>query len=82
MILHSIFDGSDRQTNQLYQDTMTCVRNYDRPDIFYDVYAQLNCSEIAAPGLMARVLHIELEMLMIDLIEQNILNDHRPSLGN
>ena len=48
MILHSSFDGSDRQTNQIYQDDMTCVRNYDRPDIFYDTYAHPKCSETAA----------------------------------
>ena len=79
IILPSSFTGRPRQMYQLYQDVMTIVSYYGKPDLFITFTCNPKWPEISKellpnqnasnrPDLTARVFHIKLQELLKDLI--------------
>src|ERR1700722_9526842 len=78
IILPSSFTGGPRQMYQLYQDAMTIVSHFGKPDLFITFTCNPKWPEITKellpyqtvadrPDLTARVFHIKLQKLMKDL---------------
>ena len=79
IILPSSFTGGPRQMYQLYQDAMTIVSHFGKPDLFITFTCNPKWPEITKellphhtaadrPDLTARVFHIKLQELLKDLI--------------
>src|ERR1043165_9077961 len=84
IILPSSFAGGPRQMYQLYQDAMTIVSHFGKPDLFVtftcnpkwpEVTRELlpNQNAIDRPDLTARVFHMKLQELLKDLLQNNKL---------
>ncbi|XP_021959696.1 uncharacterized protein LOC110855595 [Folsomia candida] len=84
IILPSTFEGSPRNMNQKYQDAMTIVRKFGKPE---DLFVTMTCNpkwdEIVQnlrtgeraenrPDLVARVFKLKLKELLDDLIEKQV----------
>jgi len=78
IILPSSFTGGPRQMYQLYQDAMSIVSHFGKPDLFItftcnpkwpEITRELLPNQNAAdrPDLTARVFHIKLQKLLKDL---------------
>lgn len=77
-ILPSTFKGCTRNMTQSYQDAMSIVRKYGKPDLFVTFTCNPNWSEIMnsllpnqlphdRPDIIARVFKIKLKRLMEDI---------------
>ena len=84
VILPSSFEGSERNMYQHYQDAMTIVTKYGKPDIFLTFTANPKWSEIVEnllphqsasdrPDLVSRVFHLKLKALLHDLLQEDVL---------
>lgn len=83
IILPSSFTGSPRCMHQLYQDAMSIVRKFGKPDLFITFTCNPNWPEIKnallgnqtpadRPDLTARVFHLKLKNLLNDIVQQQI----------
>ena len=83
IILSSSFTGSPRCMHQLYQDAMSIVRKFGKPDLFITFTCNPNWPEIKdaligtqtpadRPDLAARVFHQKLKELMHDIVDKQI----------
>ncbi|KAG9319383.1 hypothetical protein KVV02_002733 [Mortierella alpina] len=81
VVLPSSFAGGPRYMNALYQDAMTIVRYYGKPDLFITFTCNPNWDEIKAqlmpgqvpadrPDLVSRVFQLKLKALLHDLINK------------
>jgi len=86
MILPSTFTGGPRYMKQSYQDAMTIVRKYGKPDLFVTFTCNPGWPEIVnnkgnhavasdRPELVARVFHAKLKQLMSDITENRVFGD-------
>ena len=84
VILPSTFQGSPRNMHQNYQDAMTIVKKFGKPDIFLTMTANRNWPEVREnllphqtandrPDKIRRVFHLKLKELLCDLLERNAL---------
>ena len=84
VILPSCFEGSERNMYQHYQDAMTIVTKYGKPDIFLTFTANPKWPEILEnllphqsasdrPDLVSRVFHLKLNELLHDLSQEDVL---------
>ena len=82
VILPSTFQGSQRNMYQKFQDAMTIVTKYGKPDIFLTITANPNWPEIQENLLphqcsndrpFSRVFLMKLKELLKDLLERNVL---------
>ena len=84
VILPSSFIGSPRHMQQLYQDAMSIVRNFGKPDLFITFTCNPNWSEIQnallpgqtaadRPDLTTRVFRMKFKQLMEDLTKHMVL---------
>ena len=82
VILPSTFQGSQRNMYQKFQDAMTIVTKYGKPDIFLTITANPNWPEIQENLLphqcsndrpVSRVFQMKLKELLKDLLERNVL---------
>ena len=84
VILPSSFEGSERNMYQHYQDAMTIVTKYGKPDIFLTFTANPKWPEILEnllphqsasdrPDLVSRVFHLKLKELLHDLLQEDVL---------
>ena len=84
VILPSSFEGSERNMYQHYQDAMTIVTKYGKPDIFLTFTANPKWPEIVEnllphqsasdrPDLVSRVFHLKLKALLHDLLQEDVL---------
>ncbi|XP_065061666.1 uncharacterized protein LOC135688676 [Rhopilema esculentum] len=84
VILPSTFQGSPRNMQQNYQDAMTIVTKFGKPDIFLTMTANPNWPEVREnllphqtandrPDVISRVFHLKLKELLCDLLERNVL---------
>uniref|UniRef100_A0A7I4XXQ7 ATP-dependent DNA helicase n=1 Tax=Haemonchus contortus TaxID=6289 RepID=A0A7I4XXQ7_HAECO len=83
VILPSSFPGSPRAMVQNYQDAMAIVSKYGKPDLFItftcnpawrEIAEQLSTGQTASdrPDIVARVFHIKLQELFLDLFKRKI----------
>jgi len=81
IILPSTFTGSPRQMHQLFQDSLTIVRYYGKPDIFMTVTCNPNWKEITNELFLGqrpedrpdiRVFNMKLKEIMKDLLQNAI----------
>lgn len=83
VILPVTFLGSPRYMQQNYQDAMSIVARYGKPDLFITFTANTNWPEIInnmdswntvenRPDLVARVFQLKLKQLLFDIIKQKI----------
>lgn len=81
IILPSSFSGSPRCMHQLYQDVMSIVRKFGKPDLFITFTCNPNWPEFKSalfngqspadrPDLTARVFHQKLKELLNDIVEK------------
>lgn len=86
MILPSTFTGGPRYMKQSYQDAMTIVRKYGKPDLFITFTCNPGWPEIVnnkgnhavasdRPELVARVFHAKLKQLMSDITENRVFGN-------
>ena len=84
MILSASYPGSPRALKGLYQDAMTIVRRFGRPDLFTTFTCNPNWREIQEnllpgqaakdmPDIVARVFKLKLKALLKDLLEDDVL---------
>ena len=84
IILSSTFTGSTRYFQQLYQDAMSIVREFGKPDLFITVTCNPKWPEITQellydqqapdrPDLVARVFKLKLEAITHDLYVRGVL---------
>ncbi|CAB5176430.1 unnamed protein product [Rhizophagus irregularis] len=84
IILPSSFAGSPRQMYQLYQDAMSIVSRFGKPDLFVTFTCNPRWPEITRellphqsavdrPDLTARVFHMKLQELLKDLLHNHCL---------
>ena len=84
VILPSSFEGSERNMYQHYQDAMTIVTKYGKPDIFLTFTANPKWPEVLEnllphqsandrPDIVSRVFHLKLKELLHDLLKRDIL---------
>ncbi|KAG2192401.1 hypothetical protein INT47_012468 [Mucor saturninus] len=84
VILPSSFVGSPRHMRQLYQDAMSIVRHFGKPDLFITFTCNPTWPEITnsllagqrandRPDLCSRVFNLKLKELMNDLTRKHIL---------
>ncbi|KAG2212942.1 hypothetical protein INT45_002312, partial [Circinella minor] len=84
VILPLSFIGSPRHIQQLYQDAMSIVRRFGKPDLFVTFTCNLNWPEIQIslllgqrapdrPDLTTRVFRLKLKQLMNDLTKDMVL---------
>src|SRR5213080_3081452 len=84
VILSSSFTGSARYMQQLYQDSMAIVREFDKPDLFITVTCNPTWPEITnellpnqkssdRPDLVARVFKLKLKSITNDLFKKGVL---------
>lgn len=85
-ILPSTFTGGPRYMKQSYQDAMTIVRKYGKPDLFITFTCNPGWPEIVSnkgnhaeasdrPELVARVFHAKLKQLMSDITENRVFGN-------
>lgn len=83
-ILPSSFIGSPRHMTQLYQDAMSIVRRFGKPDLFVTFTCNPNWQEIQRellygqkandrPDLCSRVFNLKLRSLLHDLTKKHVL---------
>ena len=84
VILCSTFEGSPRNMQQRYQDSMCIVKEFGKPDYFITFTCNPSWPEILEslgakfiqpcdrPDIVARVFHIKLQELMKDLTKKSI----------
>ena len=86
IILASSFTGSTRYFQQLYQDAMSIVREFGKPDLFITVTCNPKWPEITQellynqkapdrPDLVARVFKLKLEAITHDLYVRGVLGE-------
>ena len=86
VILPSSFEGSERNMYQHYQDAMTIVTKYGKPDIFLTFTANPKWPEILEnllphqaasdrPDIVSRVFHLKLKELLCDLLQRHVLGN-------
>lgn len=86
MILPSTFTGGPRYMKQSYQDAMTIVRKYGKPDLFITFTCNPGWPEIVnnkgnhavasdRPELVARVFHAKLKQLMSDITDNRVFGN-------
>lgn len=84
VILPSSFIGSPRHMQQLYQDAMSIVRRFGKPDLFVTMTTNLRWHEIQnsllpgqsaseRPDITTRVFRLKLKELMDDLTKHMVL---------
>ena len=84
VVLPSSYTGSPRQMFELYQDAMSIVRKYGRPDLFITFTCNPQWEEITSallldqkasdrPDLIVRVFRLKLRELLRDLINCHVL---------
>lgn len=84
VILPSTYHGSPRNMYQNFQDAMTIVRTYGKPDMFINFTANPNWPEILqhllphqnpndGPDITTRVVHIKLQQWKRDLFQHGVL---------
>ncbi|XP_021967368.1 uncharacterized protein LOC110862486 [Folsomia candida] len=84
IILPSTFQGSRRNMNQNYQDAMSIVRKFGKPDLFITMTCNPKWFEITAnledgqkpenrPDLVARVFNVKLRSMLEDLTKKCVL---------
>ena len=84
VILPSSFEGSERNMYQHYQDAMTIVTKYGKPDIFLTFTANTKWPEVLEnllphqaasdrPDIVSRVFHLKLKELLYDLLHRHVL---------
>eukprot|EP00794_Sanderia_malayensis_P013661 gene13661-biopygen10956 len=82
VILPSSFTGSQRSTQQNYQDAMTIVRKHGKPDIFLTFTANPSWQDILEdllpnqkpqdrPDIVTRVFHLKFKELLCDILDLN-----------
>ena len=83
-ILSSSFTGSARYLQQLYQDSITIVRTFNKPDLFVTVTCNPNWPEITTKllpnqtpanrsDLISRIFKLKLNSITNDLFKRRIL---------
>ncbi|CAC5401647.1 unnamed protein product [Mytilus coruscus] len=83
IILPSSFSGSPRNMHEQYQDAMSIVRRYGKPDLFITFTCNPKWPEILhsllinqtpadRPDLIARVFKQKLQMLLHDITQNNV----------
>jgi hypothetical protein len=83
-ILPSSFTGGPRHMQQLYQDAMSVIRKFGKPDLFItftcnpnwpDIKNELKHYEEACdrPDLIARIFKMKLKVLLDDLLVNHVL---------
>ncbi|XP_055352995.1 uncharacterized protein LOC129598933 [Paramacrobiotus metropolitanus] len=83
VVLPSTFIGSPRNMYQNYQDAMSIVRRYGKPDLFVTFTCNPRWKEIAGnlrnresagfrPDLIARVFKLKLDELMKDILKKKV----------
>lgn len=87
--LPSTFQGSPRNKMQNYQDAMSIVRNYGKPDLFITMACNPKWEEITQhlngqsvenrPDLVSRVFQLKLTELMDDINKKHVFG---PPVGN
>ena len=84
VILPSSFTGSPRQMFELYQDSMSIVRKYGKPDLFITFTCNPKWEEISSalilnqkasdrPDLIVRVFRMKLRELLTDICKNHVL---------
>jgi hypothetical protein len=84
VILPSSFKGSPQAMQQHYQDAMTIVTTYGKPDLFLTFTCNPRCKDIAnalpagqtaadRPDIVARVFKLHLDQLMKDIKQRHVL---------
>ena len=84
VILPSSFTGSPRQMFELYQDSMSIVRKYGKPDLFITFTCNPKWEEISSalilnqkatdrPDLIVRVFRMKLRELLTDICKHHVL---------
>ncbi len=84
IILPSSFTGCPRQMKALYQDSMSVIRKFGKPDLFCTMTCNPAWPEILnellpgqsandRPDLIARIFNIKLKALIADIIKKQIL---------
>ena len=84
VILLSSFTGSPRQMFELYQDSMSIVRKYGKPDLFITFTSNPKWEEISSalignqkatdrPNLIVRVFKMKLKELLNDICNKHVL---------
>ena len=84
VILPSSFTGSPRQMFELYQDSMSIVRKYGKPDLFITFTCNPKWEEISSallfnqkatdrPDLIVRVFRLKLRELLKDICNNHVL---------
>ena len=86
VILPSSFTGSPRQMFELYQDSMSIVRKYGKPDLIitftcnpkWEISSALigNHKAINRPDLIVRVFRMKLKELLNDICNKHVLGRH------
>lgn len=82
-VLPATYQGSPRALQQNYQDAMSIVRAFGRPDLFITFTCNPRWPEIAAsllphqraadrPDVVARVFHLKLAQLLDDIVRRQI----------
>ena len=88
VILPSTFIGSPRHMKQLYQDSISIVSRYGKPDLFITFTCNPHWPEIQSalkfgqnhrdrPDLCARVFKLKLDLLMNDLLKKHVLGKYK-----
>ena len=81
VILPSSFQGSPRTMQQTFQDAMSIVSKFEKPDLFIKFTCYPNCTDILnalpaghnRPDIVARVFKIHLEEMLFDLKSNHVL---------
>jgi hypothetical protein len=84
IVLPSSFPGSPRAMQQHYQDAMSIVRKYGKPDLFLTFTCNPKWKEIEEqlfpgqtpsdrPDLVSRVFKLKLDELIVDLLKKHVL---------
>ena len=84
IILPSSFTGGPRHMEQLFQDTMACIRVHGKPDLFITFTTNPKWPEIKCelkefqdandrPDLISRVFNLKLKSLFVDTLEKHVL---------
>ena len=86
VILPSTFHGSDRNMYQNYQDAMSIVVKYGKPDIFLTMTANIRWPEVTEnllphqqpsdrPDIISHVFHFKLQELLNDILKRHLLGN-------
>ncbi|XP_024867851.1 uncharacterized protein LOC112452063 [Temnothorax curvispinosus] len=85
VILPSSFMGSPRNMQERYQDAMSLVRKFGKPDIFFTMTCNPQCPEIKnnldgcliefRPDLVAKTFNLDVKEVLKDLIQNKIFGN-------